>query len=398
MRGRVLLWISLGLNIILMALLLCLPSPTPYPTIVRRQNPTPVDPSKIFKTNVVVRRQNFTWNEIESADYAAYIANLAAIGCPKTTIRDIIVTEVNQVFARRRATEVVTAEQQWWRSIPDADVTQAASEKFKALDAERRSLLTTLLGKDWESSYYPYPAYPGSPPLDGPILGSLAPETKQAVRDIETRANERRQSYLDTLQKEGQASDPAELTRMRLEVRAELAQSLNPEQLEEYLLRYSATANGLRDDLHGLQTTPDQFRALFRGADNIDQQLQLLSGAEDAASAARHKELEEQWSQAVQQTLGTDAYKQFQLLQDPVYRDVQAVAQQLGAPTDKIPALYEINRVTDQERRRIRDDATSSPDEKEQALEAVQTAQQNSWRKLLGEELFNRYLQQNPKP
>src|SRR5438046_3601214 len=237
MRGRALLWISLGVNVAVAALWWYLPRGVEDTSGLLAGKPAAADPDRIYKTNVVVRRQNFTWDEIESADYPTYIANLRTIGCPETTIRDIIVADVNQLFSRRRATEVVTAEQQWWRSEPDPDVTQAASEKLKALENERRTLLTTLLGPEWESSYYPYPAHPDSPPLDGPLLGALSPQTKQAIRDIEGRAAERRQAYLDALKKDDKQPDPAELARMRQQSRNDLAQVLNPDQLEEYLLR-----------------------------------------------------------------------------------------------------------------------------------------------------------------
>ena len=399
MRGRVLLWISLGLNSALAVLLLLR---VPPQGVERPAAPTveasAVDTPKSYKTNVVVRRRSFSWDEIESPDFPTYIARLRAIGCPEATIRDIIVAEVNQLFARRRATEVATAEQQWWRSEPDPGVTLAASEKLKSLETERRALLTTLLGPDWESSYYPYPARPDAPPLDGPVLGSLPPQTRQAVRDIESRATERRQAYLDSLPKDGAQPDPAEIARLRQQTRTELAQVLNPEQLEEYLLRYSAEANTLRSELHGLANTPDQFRALFRSIDPFDQQLQFLTDTNDPAVVARRQELEKQRNLALQQNLGNDDYKQYKLAQDPLYRAVNAVAQQAGAPADKILPLYEINRATQQELQRIHDDATLSDEEKEKALEAVQTAQQNSWRKLLGAELYKRYLQQNTKP
>jgi hypothetical protein len=398
MRGRVLLWVSLGLNIALAVMLLRF-----SPEVTERNSalaavPPPMDESRTYKTNVVVRRQNFTWVEIESADFPTYIANLRAIGCPEATIRDIIVAEVNQLFARRRATEVVTAEQKWWRSEPDPAVTQAASEKLQALDAERRTLLSTLLGPDWESSFYPYPDHPDTPPLDGPVLGGLPPQTKQAVRDIESRATERRQAYLDSVQKEGKQPDPAELARMRQQTRTELAQVLNPEQLEEYLLRYSSHASALRGELRGLANTPDQFRALFRLTDPIDQQLQLLANTNTADIVARRQELEQQREQAIQQTLGTDDYKQYKLVQDALYRDVQAAAQQAGAPANQILRLYEISRATEQERQRIRNDAALSDEQKEQALDTVQAAQRNSWRKLLGDAVYQRYLQETTKP
>ena len=398
MRGRVLLWVSLGLNIALVVMLVRLSPEVTDRSAILAVMPPPIDAPKSYRTNVVVRRQNFTWNEIESADFPIYIANLRGIGCPEATIRDIILADVNQLFARRRATEVITAEQKWWLSEPDPEVTQTALEKLEALETERRTLLSTLLGPEWESSYYPYPSHPDTPTLDGPVLGALPQQTKQAVRDIESRAAERRQTYLDSLQKEGKQPDPAEQAKMRQQTRTELAQALNPEQLEEYLLRYSSQANALRGELHGLANTPEQFRSLFHLTDPIDQQLQLLSNTNDTAIAVRRQELEKQRDQAVQQTLGTDDYRQYKLLQDSLYRDVQAVAQQAGAPSDKILPLYEISRATEQERQRIRDDASLSDEQKEQALRTVQAAQRNSWRKLLGDAFYQRYLQETIKP
>src|SRR5215472_15186888 len=98
------------------------------------------------RTNTVIRRQFFSWHELESADYPTYIANLRDIGCPEQTIHDIIIAEVNSLFSRRRALEVVTPEQQWWRSEPDTNVVQTAADKARILEDERRALLTRLLG------------------------------------------------------------------------------------------------------------------------------------------------------------------------------------------------------------------------------------------------------------
>ena len=199
---------------------------------------------------------------------------------------------------------------------------------------------------------------------------------------------------LDALEKEGKQPDAAELGRMRQQTRGELAQVLNPEQLEEYLLRYSGNATALREELHGLASTPEAFRALFRLTDSIDQQLQLLAASNDPTSVKRRQELEQQRDQAIQQAFGPDDYKKYKLLQDPVYRDTQTIAQQSGAPPEKIIPLYQINRATEQEQQSIRNDSSLTGEQKVQKLEAVQTAQQNALRKLLGAEIFDRYLQQ----
>src|SRR5436190_3090810 len=130
------------------------------------------------RTNFVVRRQIFSWKDIESADYPTYILNLRNIGCPEQTVRDIIIADVNALYSLRRATNLVTSEQQWWRPEPDPAVLQATAEKSRALEDERRALLTRLLGTNWEAGdmvSLPRPSRPGIL-LDGPLLGTLSAE------------------------------------------------------------------------------------------------------------------------------------------------------------------------------------------------------------------------------
>jgi LysM repeat protein len=310
------------------------------------------------KTNVIVRRQFFSWAQVESADYPTYIANLRAIGCPVQTIRDIIIADVNALYAKRRATELVTPDQQWWRSQPDPEVVRAASEKLRALDEERRALLTRLLGPDWESgdlANLPRPSRPGVL-LDGPVLGVLPADVKQEVQDVSARAAQRLQAYLDARRDQGLDPDPAELARLRQETRDELTNILTPPQLEEFLLRYSQDANNLRAQLGQLRyfnATPDEFRALFRATDSIDQRLALLAGSADPNSVAQRNSLMQQRDAAIKLALGADRYQQYQLLQDPAYQDAYASAQQAGDP-EAAQTLYEINLATAQQEAAIR--------------------------------------------
>src|ERR1051325_11206357 len=48
------------------------------------------------------RSAPFRWSMIESEDYAVYIDNLRAIGCPDSTLRDIIYADVSEMFVRKR--------------------------------------------------------------------------------------------------------------------------------------------------------------------------------------------------------------------------------------------------------------------------------------------------------
>src|SRR5437773_10781467 len=149
MRWRVLALVSVGVNLALAAAVV-LSTRHFYQNRARPSSAQESLGAGPSPPKLLVRRQFFSWRDVESTDYPTYIANLRDIGCPEQTIRDIIIADVNALYARRRATEITTPEQQWWRAEPDTNVVLIAAEKSRALDEERRALLTRLLGPSWE--------------------------------------------------------------------------------------------------------------------------------------------------------------------------------------------------------------------------------------------------------
>ncbi len=371
MRWRIVALASLGVNVMLTVLLFrgVRPGNVQAPGAQRLTSA----PAVITKTNVVFRREPFSWREVESPDYRTYIANLRDIGCPEQTIRDIIIADVNSMFARRRATELVTPEQQWWRSVPDSNVVTRAIALARKLEGERRALLTQLLGTNWESgdlANLPRPTQPGID-LDGPILGTLSPETKRAVEEITAESEQRMRDYLQQQQQQGGMADPAELANLREQTRDELAEVLSPGQLEEFLLRYSEDANDLRAEFGQLRyfnPTPDEFRAVFRAVDPIDQQIQALSPI-DPNSVAQRNALEAERESAIKNALGPSRYQEYQMLEDPLYRDAVASAIAAGTP-EAAKTIYAVNLAAQS----TRQDISSNPNltDSQKAIEQKQ--------------------------
>src|SRR5580765_4316824 len=60
---------------------------------------------KVYPTNFLASlgKLPINWRMIESTNYQVYITNLRAIDCPEETIRDIILTDVAKLYAKRRA-------------------------------------------------------------------------------------------------------------------------------------------------------------------------------------------------------------------------------------------------------------------------------------------------------
>jgi hypothetical protein len=383
LRARILIAVSVALNALLTWMVVREAREVPVVSAPhpanRLQNSAP---KKGVKTNVIIRRQYFNWSDVESDDYQTYVANLKSIGCPPATIRDIIVADVNQLYGRRAAAEIVTGDQQWWLSEPDPDVLEAAAEKADALESERRQLLDGLLGPGWDYTSGS-PAAPSR--FSGAVLASVTPEARQAVQGVELESARRYNEYAQAQKAVGKPLDPGELTKLRLATRSDLAKILSPAQLEEYLLRYSANATSLRANLKGFEASQDEFRAIFRARDNIDSQLSALYASDDPASIRKRAELEKARDAAVEQSLGPERFSSYKLIQDPLFQQAQAAVEQSGAPPEKIMPMYQINQLTQQEKQRIEANKRLTPEQRAQALQTVEFQQQQALQKVLGE-------------
>ena len=372
--------VSLGVNIVLAAVWLSVTDQRADNAAAAAAAAAAAQTSAVpVKTNVVLRRQYFSWQDIESPDFATYVANLRQIGCPEQTIRDILIAEVNTLYSRRRAVELVTPDQQWWRSQPDTNVLRAALAKFRELEAQRRGLLTGLFGTNWETGdlvSIPRPSRPGVV-LDGPVLGALSSEVKQALENVSLSSQDRLQAYLDAQRSANKTPNPAELARLRQQTRDELARILSPPELEEFLLRYSQDANNLRAEFGQLRyfnPSPDEFRGVFRATDTLDQRIQLLADATDPNSLAARKALEDQRENAIKIALGPKRYEEYRMLQDPAYRDAVAAAQQAGTP-EAAQTIYAVNLAAQAETNRIRRDANLTAEQKAIELKRVELEQ-----------------------
>lgn len=349
MRWRIFLIISACVNAVLIAAVwyFARRSPAPESAVTAGTN-TPAP----YRTQVVVRRQYFTWGEVESPDYHTYVANLRDIGCPEQTIRDIIVADVNAFFAKRAATEVKTPDQQWWRSTPDAKLSAEAESKLRALDKERRELLASLLGPEWSPQEALASSYrTASITLDGPVLGQLPADTKQSINSVVLASQTRMEELLAKARAEGRNPTSAEFAALREQTRAELQKILPPAQLEEFLLRYSQNAVELRSELGNLRyfnATPEEFRALFRARDQFDQKLAALADSTDPNDIRQRQSLEAQREQAIKLALGEKRYQLYSRLQDPAYQTAYAQATAAGTP-GAAQTVYAVNQATAQE-------------------------------------------------
>ncbi|MGC8743258.1 MAG: hypothetical protein ACP5T0_05200 [Verrucomicrobiia bacterium] len=402
MRVSGLLIISLLGNLILGFALILNLRQSPSRVVVARTTSTPnvltqqiIKALPVVKTNVL--KERFSWQEIEASDYPTYISNLRAVGCPEQTIRDIIIADVNHLYARKRVSERTVINDQWWKEDPDMSFAEAEARRYEALERERRILLAQLLGANWdeEERFEKSSLSISGLVLPGQILSKLSPEIVQSLNASYQKMKEAYERYLASRKALGLDADPVELARIRKEFRSDIEKILTPEQLEEFLLRYSDVSSQLRKRSKSLNLTPQEFRAIFRVLDRIESQMSVTDFANTDTAAQRRAMLEATADNSIKQILGEERFQIYKYGADTLYTEAKNLTRNLGISDDMAEKIYEINRLVRSEVERINSDTSLTDEQKKEALETANQAQMNAMRELLGEEVFKKWQQMN---
>ena len=341
---------------------------------------------------LVLSERRIGWEQLQAdeqtgtnAVYRNYLDGLRAVGCPEEKVHHIVVSDINELFSKKRLKEAVALDMKWWRSEFEPRTPGTLQEKGRSLEEERRALITKYLGESATEAERGEALLWGSVQLTGPVLGSLPPETHNAVQEIATRSVDRSQNAQWARFNENQTPNAVEMAKMREQTRSELRRVLNAEGMEEFLLRYSQNASSLREELRGLETTPDEFRKILKATDPLDHQMQLEFGTLDSMSAQQRERHVSQREAGIREALGPKRFQDYLVLKDPVYRQAQQTAMQYGAPAKVIMPVYQLMKSNEVQRQKILNDTTLTREQKNDELMAVNGDQMRKVQQLIAE-------------
>jgi len=207
--------ISLGLNGVLLALYFLKSEPHPlpsFPPIAESPKPNISQPESV----------SFSWRQVESKDYAVYIANLRKLGCPERTIRNIITDAVAcQYEDKIREAQGTEAQQKLqqeqvksvesylgMQSHPDPAGRQSVTPMTameSAGSASSNSVQESLSGSPYYQQEPPAKETPVSVPLafiaPSPAVDLNAPQQQEALTQLQ-------QGFVDAVG--GQSQNPAD--------------------------------------------------------------------------------------------------------------------------------------------------------------------------------------------
>jgi hypothetical protein len=353
---------------------------TPAPTAVQTNLPVTNAVAEVPAPKPVLTSKKFSWEDVETDGYKTYVDSLRAVGCPEDKIRTIIMADINELFLNKKKKLAAETDGKWWTSDYGYTVMVnfGMQEKGQRLEQERRELLTKLLGRettqgdDFEQLQW------GSVQLTGPVLGALAPKAHNEVQEICSRSLERQNAYYMDRATQGQPLNPIETAKLREQTRSDLRKILNPDEVEEFTLRYSHNAHNLRAELRGFDPTPEEFRKIFRGIDPLEHQMALEYGTPEAMSEKQRERYTRQREKAIKDALTPERYHAYLMTKDPLFRQAQLTAMQHGAPSKLVMPIYQMTKLNETKRQKILGDANLSQQQKNEALNAVNIEQQRS--------------------
>ena len=340
-------------------------------------------------TQPVFTQKKFDWHDVEAVDYPKYINSLRAVGCPEEKVRNIVLADISDLFQQKKLKIALENDQQWWKSQSEFLMANVMQERGRALEDERQALTEKLLGADVADKQRGETLLWNSVQLTGPVLGKLAPATHNQVQEICADSIQRATSYQWERFNSGQPLNNVEMANLREHTRSELRKVLNPLEVEEFVLRYSHNAAQLRDELRVIDPTPEEFRKVFRATDPLDHQMQLEFGSVEAMSEKQRERYVKDRDTAIREALGAERYQGYLLTKDPLYRQAQMTAMQYGTPKATVP-IYQMAKLSESKRRKILQDTTLTPQQKTEALNALNAEQQRSLQQIINESVIRR--------
>lgn len=354
---------------------------------------------KINATNLLaaLAGRNLNWRSLESTNYVVYINNLRAFGCPEETIRDIIITDVAKLFAVRRA--ALRAHLQPYRFWETADpltgapgVSPELQVQLRALDKEQRDLIRDLLGVDLRAEmarYYNDDTY-------GEQDYGFLPQAKQEqVRAVTQQYDDLEQEIYSRTHGILLDEDQEQLRQLQRQRKAALASVLSTEEMEEYEVRHSDTANNMRSQLSGFQPSEEEFRRIFRLQrsfdETFDQAFEARDEAGSAAKAQAQQTAQESLNAEIRKVLGPERYAEFQRAQDTDYRALLQLGERFATSSEIASRVYNMKQAAELYKLQVESNPNLTDEQRAQMVAAVARETERSVAGTMGDQMYRAY-------
>jgi hypothetical protein len=403
MNAKSLLILSLAANVLLAVLVAKRPAAAPpapsRPAPEAAKSPDATPPTAPAKpapqaeapeAQVKTVARTFGWEAVESADYKQYIANLRSVGCPEETIRDIIVADVNKLYdAKKKATRGESKPFEYWKPgnpfLANIDTTHM--EAVNKLEKEKNDLLRALgIEPDVRSAAMSTMMNPFERMMD------FLPEAKKS------KVMEMMMEFQTKMAKasDGGRTDPEEIGKVQKEMEAAIAKMLTPEENFDYQMRFSMTANMLRNQVAGFEPTQEEFVKVFNLRKEFDDKYSIFSRGSETPEERKARETDEKaLKDALKASLGEQRYADYEMAQDWKYQQAHQAAKRSDLDINVAKQAWQMREDAEAEARKLRQNRDLKIEDRQASLAAIRLEAEKSIKALYGDDGWNNYRRGN---
>lgn len=325
----------------------------------------------------------FSWRNIEDRDYRRYMENLRRLGCPWETIKDIIIADVNKIYAPRFAELQKLGEGPLGRALTPA--VHARNEKLRALRNERYNILKELLGPE---VYADLRDISGDSAAD--VQFSYLPaEKRQAASDVQAKYFELEslvywRAHGISLSPE----DAVEVKKIQADREVEMEMVLGKDDFGKYKMQSSRLALRLTHDLETFDPNEGEYVAIFKYREASESLAGQAGGRQDSGAQ------QDQLDSTLKNALGSARYEEYLKSQTKDYQYLWRVGQKLALPNATINSIWNLKEKAESQRSQIFSDVTLDDAARAEKLTALYKQAVAETRSKLGEDAFGVYFKQ----
>jgi RNA polymerase sigma factor (sigma-70 family) len=367
-------------------------------TAVRQENARLSQAGNVGSSRAAASTTNISllnWQALESTDYARYIANLRAVGCPEQTIRDLIITDLDRVYAQRIAKIApptgtpTNGKDYWMRQYSSVNLRRDLA--VKQLEEEKRAAIRQLLGIDPDEETYRRTGLP-VPYDEG--FEFLPVEKRARLREID-REFKSQLAAIDASSAGWNERDRPLKSRDAYVWKDEAVKKvLSPAEFDEYEIRCGPLSQMLRVHLSTFEPTEQEFRTLVQIEKTFGKDKTYWSDPKRLGNpepSVPDPENEKRYEDAIRQSLGEERYADYTLSKDNNYSFLHAVVRDQELPLENARAVYDLNKTVAEHAKAIRGNSSLTADARESALQMLRKQTEDEALRLLGNEGFRAY-------
>jgi hypothetical protein len=325
------------------------------------------------------------WNDLQNGDLAALRDRLRAEGFPPEIVRAILAAQIRESFAaRRKAIEDAQGETPYWKNPNRDPKTQAA---LRDLNREQDKILKDLLGNEARDDDPSYTAYLHRQ------FGDLPADKVDRLRDIQDDYNRQRSDIYANNRGGLLPDEQQKIAALDKGMRADFAAVLTPQELADYDLRSSNTAQQLRNNLAAFDATEQEYRAIFQLQQAFDDQFGRMYGPPSPEDMKARSDAQKQLTQDINTALGPDRAAEYQRDTDYSYRQATQLVERLELPPDTANQIYTAQKDIQQRATALRTDRTLTADDRNSQLAGLATEAQTTLTATLGAQGYQAYTQ-----